>query len=433
MKLAGYLISRITLSCMAIMTVWAAVYFFLQMKEIHEGIDEGLTNLKQEFIAKADAAPGFVETLADNTPPNFIIREIAAAEAGTVVEKFTTDRIYFPTEQEKEEVRMLTTAFRCRQNGKYYLLQFFISTVESDDLTENMLYLLLGLWAALASTVFAVSKIILTKANRPFYRLLDELKKFHLDSSRMIDFPPSRIREYTQLNDSVRALLEENIRTFTGQKVFIENTSHELQTPLAIVILRLETLLEKYRDDEEQAKEFAGILNVLNRMKRLNSNLLLLSKISNRQFPESRAVNLRTALETVVAEFEDMATFRQIAIEQTGDAAPTLQMNEDLAHILFTNLIKNAIAHNIQNGKIDIRYDDAAITIANTGNSAAVAEFDRYLTGAGNEKSSGLGLSIVKSIADIYRIEINYSCTGKMHSFELSVYPPVGGSLISSI
>jgi signal transduction histidine kinase len=421
MKLTDYLISRITLSFTAIMLAWTAVYFFLQMKEIHDGIDEGLTNLKQEFIAKADTAPGFVEMLEDNTPPNFILREITAEEAGTVVENFTTTRIYFPTEQEQEEVRMLVTAFRCRQNGKYYRLQFFISTVESDDLTENMLYLLLGLWAALSLTVFVAGKIILAKAHKPFFRLLDELKKFHLDNSRMIDLPHAKIREYIQLNDSVRELLEENIRIFTEQKVFIENTSHELQTPLAIVIARLETLLEKYRNDEEQVKEMAGILNVLNRMKRLNSNLLLLSRIRNRQFPESRAVNLRTTLETVVAEFEDIAAYRQIAVEQTGDASPTLQMNEDLAHILFANLIKNAIAHNVQNGKIDIRYAAGAITIANTGNGAAVAGFDRYRTGDGDEKSSGLGLSIVRSIAALYRMDVGYSRDGKMHVFTLSL------------
>jgi signal transduction histidine kinase len=316
---------------------------------------------------------------------------------------------------------MLTTAFRCEQNGKYYQLQFFISTVESEDLIENILYLLLGLWIALSLTMFIAGKIIITKANRPFYRLLDELKKFHLDNSRMIDLTPTKIREYAHLNNAVKELLEKNIHIFTGQKMFIENTSHELQTPLAIVIARLETLLEKYRDDEMHVQELAGLLDVLNRMKRLNTNLLLLSKIKNRQFAESRMVNLRETLETVLAEFEDLAAYRQITVEQKGSASPVLQINEDLAHILFTNLVKNAIAHNESNGKISIRYTLDAITIANTGNRAAVALFDRYQTGAGNEKSSGLGLSIVKSIADLYQIEVNYCYDGEMHVFKLSI------------
>jgi signal transduction histidine kinase len=419
MKLIDYLISRITLFFTAVILLWAAIYFCLQMKEIHDGIDEGLTNLKQEYIVKANTTPKFAETLKNNTPPNFYIKEIMAEEAEAVIENFTTTEIYFPTELEKEEVRMLTTAFRCEQNGKYYQLQFFISTVESEDLIKNILYLLLGLWVALSLTMFIVSKVVVTKANKPFYQLLDELKKFHLDNSHMIDMPLTKIREYTQLNNAVRELLEKNIHIFTEQKVFIENTSHELQTPLAIVIVRLETLLERYRNDETYVKELVGVLNVLNRMKRLNNNLLLLSKIKNRQFAESRSVNLRKALEAVIAEFEDLTAYRQITVEQEGNTSPTLQINEDLVHILFTNLVKNAIAHNKQNGKISIRYASNAIIIANTGNKAAIAVFDRYQTGADNEKSSGLGLSIVKSIADLYQIDISYCHDGEMHIFKL--------------
>jgi signal transduction histidine kinase len=421
MKLADYLNFRITLFFTAVMLLWAAVYFVLQMKEIHDGIDEGLTNLKQEFIAKANTAPGFVDILKANSPPNFIINEITAEDAWGIIESFTTTRIYFPTELEKEEVRMLATAFRCEQNGKYYQLQFFISTVESDDLIKNMLYLLLGLWAALSLTMFMVGKIIVAKANRPFYRLLDELKKFHPNNSRMIDLTPTKIREYAHLNNAVRELLEKNIHIFTEQKVFIENTSHELQTPLAIVIAKLENLLEKYRNDETYMQELAGILNVLNRMKRLNSNLLLLSKIKNRQFAGSRTVNLRETMERVLAEFEDLAAYRQITVEQEGNASPAVQINEDLAHILLTNLVKNAVVHNEPNGKISIRYTPDAITIANTGNRAPVAVFNRYQTGAGNEKSSGIGLSIVKSIADLYQIEVSYCHDGEMHIFKLSI------------
>ncbi|MDR0724543.1 MAG: HAMP domain-containing histidine kinase [Prevotellaceae bacterium] len=420
MKLIDYLISRITLFFTAIMLLWAAVYFLLQMKEIHDGIDEGLTNLKQEFIAKANITPGFVDVLKTCSPPNFVIKEITTEDAKTVVENFTTATVYFPTELEKEEVRMLTTAFRCEQNGKYYQLQFFISTVESDDLIENTLYLLLGLWIALSLTMFVVSKIIVTKTNKPFYLLLDELKRFHPDNNRMIDFPPAKIREYIQLNNTVKELLERNMHVFAEQKMFIENTSHELQTPLAIVVAKLENLLEKYRDNETYVQELAGILNVLNRMKRLNSNLLLLSKIKNRQFADNRTVNLRETLERVIVEFEDLAAYRQIRVEQKGNASPVLQINEDLAHILFTNLVKNAIVHNEPNGKISVRYAPDAITIANTGNKTAAKMFERYQTGANDEKSSGLGLSIVKTIAELYQIKVDYCYEGEMHIFKLA-------------
>ena len=131
-------------------------------------------------------------------------------------------------------------------------------------------------------------------------------------------------------------------------------------------------------------------------------------------------MNLRETLETVILDFEDLIAYRQITVERQGDASPVLQINEDLAHILFTNLVKNAIAHNVQNGKISIRYAHGVITIANTGNKAVVA-FDRYHTGDNNEKSSGLGLSIVKSITDLYQIDVSYCYEEAMHVFSLSL------------
>jgi signal transduction histidine kinase len=399
------------------MLLWSALYFILQMKEIHDGNDEGLTNLKQEFIAKANTTPGFIEKLKDNAPLNLIIKEITQEESETIIETFTTTKIYFATELEKEEVRMLTTAFRCEQNGIYYQVQCFTSTVESNDLIKNMLFLLLGLWAALVLTVIIVSKAIISETNKPFYQLLDELKKFRLDNSRMIDLPHTHIKEYVQLNKSVQELLEKNITIFIEQKQFIENTSHELQTPLAIVIIKIEALLEKYHSNKECAEEMVNVLGILNRMKRLNKNLLLLSKIRNKQFANTAIVNLRNVLDAVIHDFDDIAIYKQITVEKEGNASPVVQMNEDLAHILFTNLIKNAITHNKQNGRIIIRYTFNTVAIANSGNESVKEVFNRYQS----EKSSGLGLSIVKSIIELYNMNITYRFENNLHIFEVKL------------
>ncbi|MDR2424140.1 MAG: HAMP domain-containing histidine kinase [Prevotellaceae bacterium] len=421
MKLINFLILRITLFFTVVMLFWSAIYFLLQMNEIHDGNDEGLTNLKQEFIAKANTVPGFVENLTNNAPLNLIIKEITQQEAEIIIENFTSTKVYFATELEKEEVRMLATAFRCEQNGRYYQLQCFTSTVESDDLIKNMLYLLLGLWAALGLTLVFVGKIVIAKANRPFYHLLDELKKFRLNSSRMIDLPATKIEEYMQLNKSVQHLLENNINIFTEQKQFIENTSHELQTPLAAVIAKIDVLIEKHQNNREYVEEIASILSILKRMKRLNNALLLLSKIKNRQFTETSTVDLRRMMNVVIDDFKEFAAYKQIIVETEGDATPAtplnVQMNEDLAHILFTNLVKNAIAHNYRNGKIVVRHAHNSIAIANSGQEAATNVFDRYQS----RTSSGLGLSIVKSIVDMYGINISYKFENGMHVFEIVI------------
>jgi signal transduction histidine kinase len=422
MKIINYLIPRITVLFTIVMLFWSAFYFMLQMREIHDGNDEGLTNLKQEFIAKANRLSGFVEKMESESPLNLIVKEITQEEAEAVMENFQTTSVYFSTEREQEEVRMLTSAFFCTLNGKYYQIQFFTSTVESDDLIENMLYLMLGLWVALILTLIITSRIIISRANRPFYQLLSELKKFRLDSNTMVCFPKTKIEEYRQLNESVKDLLTKNMEAFTEQKQFIENSSHELQTPLAIAIAKLEMLLEKYQNQREYAAEIAALLNTLNRIRRLNSNLLLLSKIRNSQFPETSTVNLREVMETVLADFEDLTAYKQLTVETCGDFYPSMQMNRDLAHILFSNLIKNAIMHNEFGGKILVSCEENAITVSNSGNQAIPNVFNRYQSAGNSENSYGLGLSIVKSIAGLYKSEITYRFEQNMHHFKISTH-----------
>ena len=85
--------------------------------------------------------------------------------------------------------------------------------------------------------------------------------------------------------------------------------------------------------------------------------------------------------------------------------------------ILVTNLANNDIAHNEANGKISIRYALNTITIANSGRESAKDVFNRYRS----EKSSGLGLSIVKSIVELYNMDISYRFENSLHIFEMEL------------
>jgi signal transduction histidine kinase len=402
------------------MLLWTVVYLLLQMREIHVGNDEGLINLKQEFIARSNRIDGFVETMEKQSPLNLAVREITQQEAEGILEHFVTTTIWFATEEEREEVRMLVSAFRCERNEKFYRLEFFTSTVETDDLTKNMLYLVCGLWLMLTLSILAVSRTVITRANKAFYELLGELDKFHLDNSKMIALPQTRIREYVQLNQSVKELLERVIRSFTDQKIFLENSSHEMQTPVAVAIAKLELLLEKQQDQPENAAEIASILAILNRLKRLNTRLLLLSKIKNNQFPDVREIDLGKLVDEILVDFRELAEYKKIAVTCEIDEASVCRMNEDLAYILLSNLIKNAITHNEEEGSVAIHVTRDHFSVANTGTEAATQVFDRYRNDSHNRESSGLGLSIAKSICDLYGFSIGYSFEGGMHRFVIS-------------
>ena len=91
-------------------------------------------------------------------------------------------------------------------------------------------------------------------------------------------------------------------------------------------------------------------------------------------------------------------------------------MNPDLAIIFITNLIKNAIVHNQPGGNIDIVIKLASLSISNTGKDTALDQqnlFVRFNKDNQSLSSTGLGLSIVKAIADLYHFNLSYYYNGK--------------------
>lgn len=218
------------------------------------------------------------------------------------------------------------------------------------------------------------------------------------------------------LNESVKNLLEENIKAFTEQKNFIENASHETQTPLAIAINKLELLMNTGRLSREQIEELDSVLNSLNRMKRLNSSLLLLSKIKNKQFPDNEPINLIAVFDEVLDNLGDLIEHKGITVDIERNAEPVVEINRNLVYILVNNLVKNAVSHNVKNGNISIAYNPDSVIISNDGPGIEndVDIFERYISVPNNNSSSsGLGLSIVKSIVNIYNFSISYQYKGR--------------------
>ncbi len=423
MKLINYLILRISLVFTIIMLTWSALYLVPQRNEINTRKDNYLLSLREQFISRANSMKGFVENYDAKSSPRVIVTEIPGCEALRTIEHFSISDAYFlDSHNDSQEVRVLTSAFYCEQNGKYYKLQFFTPTIRADLLFRHLLYFTLALWLVQIVSIIIGSRIIIQKANQSFYRTLTELKRFRLDRSQNITLPATKIAEYTQLNEVINELVEKNTGIFTEQKEFIENCSHELQTPLAIAITRLELLLDKYQENEALAQELSELNSILHRMKRLNSSLLLLSKIKNDQFADLQQINLNEEIQHSLDKFAEFINYKELQVTFTGQTTVTKEMNGDLARILFMNLLKNAITHTDKGGTVDILLTSDQIIITNAGSKPISHHngiFSRYKQVKPGTDSSGIGLSIVKSVADLYRIEISYQFSDQKHIFIL--------------
>jgi two-component system, OmpR family, sensor histidine kinase VanS len=217
--------------------------------------------------------------------------------------------------------------------------------------------------------------------------------------------------EFRELADSFDTMLARLEAHVAEQQRFAANASHELRTPLAIT----QTLLDVAgKDPGGDTGELVARLRTVNgRAIDLTEALLLLSRADQRSFSRE-CVDLSLVAEEATETLLPLAEKRRVTVETSGDEAHTIGSHALLLQ-LATNLVHNAIAHNLpQQGSVwvttSVRPNRALLTVENTGENlapetvASLAEaFQRGTERVRTDHAGvGLGLAIAKSIAQAH-------------------------------
>lgn len=414
MTLKNYTLKYLSVALLLIIGVWATVFYFNMLDEVYDSIDDGLENYKMLIINKAGEDSSILSKTSF-AESNYAISPVDEKMALAARDIYKDTTMFMTNEEDFEPVRMLTTVFA--QSGRYYELKVISSMVEEDDLIEDLFYAVVWLYVILILSIVLINHLLLKKIWTPFYQLLDRLNHFKLHQQTSIEVPGTRIDEFNKLNSAVLQMTSQAIETYTNQKQFIENASHELQTPLAISLNKLELMIEK-EPAQANLEQLSSVIETLERLTRLNKSLLLLSKIENKQFDKTEAVHINMLCKNLLDEFSDFAAFKNIRLELIESETINVYMDKGLASILLSNLVKNAIIHNREGGIVVIEISNKQLSISNTGIEQpldAAKIFNRFHKDSAEKQSSGLGLAIAKAIAGLYRIDINYRFDGTHH------------------
>jgi signal transduction histidine kinase len=351
---------------------------------------------------------------------NYIVKKIDESFALQVRDTYKDTVIYSRLKKNMYPTRLLTTAFLAA-DGNYYELKLVSHEIDKGKLIQKVATSLFWLYLLLFASSILVNNFVLKKTWEPFYQLLKYLNEFRLDRGAIPKPAQTKIQEFRLLDDSVKKLVKTNVDIFNNQKQFIENVSHELQTPLAIGINKLELFAGEGNLSEEQIQTLGNIIETFRRLSGLNKSLLLFSKIENRQYISTKQIHFDKIFTRLIHDFIDYAEYQRITIDYQKDGDWSFEMNKDLAEILTMNLVKNAIIHNLQGGEVRIKLTSSSFRIENTAKEPkqlADQLFDRFAKKSKEISSTGLGLAIVRAIVDVSGLKLSYSFDGK-HVFEV--------------
>lgn len=335
---------------------------------------------------------------------------------------FIRDTILYD-ESEQEVLPFHQLVFYTNLEGKYYRITISRSHIESDDLFDATVMGILSILAGLLLCLYLLNSWVNRNIWMPFYRILDIIKSFDMEKGNIPNLPDTGIDEFNDLGREVKEMMKKIKKDYFSLKEFTENASHEIQTPLAVIKSKLELLMQNEIFNKEQMELIHSSYEAVNKLSRLNQSLILLTRISNRQFIGTDTIDLKELLEKKMENFRELAVHKNLNITTKLQENTILNINPSLAEILISNLLSNAIKHNIENGEINITLTRNKLEILNTGDTLYSYPpeklFERFRKKDGNE-SLGLGLAIVKQICDNYSIHIDYFHENNKHKIVLT-------------
>lgn len=231
-------------------------------------------NIWNAFIAKA----GNIER---HVPGEYDIQESSTIQGIKLNEPL--DTIYNRNLQKPHPFKKLTG--NLSWNGKSYLITTYISSTEFSHLILKVFFT-----EAFILVLLLIAIVVLNRKSsgllwKPFLNTMGKVNTFDVTRNESVTLPAETgTTEFNELNKVITALIDRINTAYHHQKQFVENASHEMQTPLAIIRSKLELLINQPDLTEKNASLIADITEANDRLSQMNRTLLLPSYTKHRIF-----------------------------------------------------------------------------------------------------------------------------------------------------
>lgn len=237
--------------------------------------------------------------------------------------------------------------------------------------------------------------------------------------------------EIKPIVDSLNFLLVKLDESMNRERKFINYASHELRTPLAVIKTKTQFLIKKYSSNSDLSRDLDDVLIAVDRIIDLSNQLLILSRVdAENKILINKKINLGEILAEVTSSFYQEAKNKNINFISNINDSCYINANKFYIEIMFNNLLINAIKYSYEKEDILIKLSKTKniihFKITNRGRTIPKENikkvFDRFYRIDTSKTGSGLGLSIVKKILDLYKAEIKFTSEDELNSFDVFFY-----------
>lgn len=404
----------------SVICIWSILFYIAIMHEIDDEVEDSLELYAFQLIQEKNE--GKLDSVKyDGSNNSFFFEKITKDEASKMENmSFKDTNVFIKARNETEPCKRLILAFYDTKDN-YYKLTIYTPTVEKAELKGRILFLVCLIVIVLITSVITIYLSVYKKTLKPLYTLLNWHRQYQLGKNNQ-EFPEckSNINELKELFTATKLSTQRAEETYKQQKLFLGHASHEIQTPLAVSITQLESILEDESLNEEQMNKIFTSISTLRKMTKMNKSLLLLSKIENDQFNNIETININNIIKEKIDVFKETFSQKEIKVSLIEKENLEIKIDNILCEMMINNILKNAFVHNIYRGEVEIEINENSISFSNSGKSHALNKnmiFNYFYKESNEQNSSGLGLVLTKSICKKNNLSIDYEFDNKKHIF----------------
>ncbi len=395
---------------MAIILSIAGIALYLLLRQ------EVTAEIKEQLELQADLV---ADQVAQGKTVNFPLTTVSEVTADFPSGKRLGDTLIYDRLQHENEGYYYLTLVK-KVNKRTYQITVMTSYIGWERYYKTIFISFAGvaLWMAFFGVL--INYYSNQKIWRPFFLNLENLKQFSVRSAQPLQWHDSTITEFKELHYSLKDLTERSRREYLALREFTENASHEIQTPLGIIQSKLDRM-SQLEVSEEMARYIVQAKSGVERLSKMNRNLLLLAKLDNQVYSEKQLVRVDELLKQHLEQMEELFSVRN-SILSTELHPVSVRSDRNLCDILLSNLLSNALRYSPSYSEVEIVLNEKRLMISNPGFALDFPSehlFDRFTKSLNHTGGTGLGLAIVHQICLLNGWAVSHHFHNGIHHFSI--------------